>query len=1092
MSEAQISCPKCRAAIPPEAPQGLCPKCLLQQASFPTETGPTTRHSRPNPPDRDELAAAFPHLQILELIGQGGMGFVYKARQPKLDRLVALKILAQPLAEQTHFAERFTREGRTLAKLNHPNIVTIHDFGHAAPFFYLLMEYVDGVNLRQAMRAGAVNSSQALAIVPRICEALQYAHNEGVLHRDIKPDNILLDTRGRVKIADFGIAKLMAEAVAENPLTGSGASLGTPHYMAPEQIEKPNSVDHRADIYSLGVVFYEMLTGELPLGRFAAPSETSGNDPRLDEIVFQTLEKQPERRPQSADEVRTRVETISAGPQHAEPTEGQVAFKMSKCFLTTPQFLSTWIGRLLRYTNKGELRLDEDTLTFAPRGNWIVIPLRAITSLSMGDFPAGIGKLKFISVTFTEKGNTHRFFFVPTRGGFRSIWNTNELVEEWFNAIRHATKARTGRVPPSFKDDLDPLPSARKPQLLPTLAKFALILIAVPLFMLAASFGLYTLLRKPTQREPYNTLLPPPYIDPSAATADPDRTINITTVFSTNNAISLRTSTEPAADERFIPVIRYGDGPWGEADNVSVRQEYRRGPAGPSHESSFMWGLPTAFSSGYETAAAVLRTRAELSQRTLTIPLFTNTVAPIFSLTNSSGQSVHLGLRVQRSTLKPLAPPIVATVSGFRLQTIVQNKKSYLATAAYPDLPPGYRLQAIALLDGHEVEAKTEQQNDNFPNFVWNTWALPENYPGDISFGADRKIQLTYGEPLVVYSLNNDNYAARLELVPMPGITPPVVVPSVKHLNSKPEPPDAPPAETLELTLLRRSVEPRRIVMEVRGLVTLDQTFFAIVDFPTPDESRSSPRRIPQSISSVPMQSASFPGNPSENTSLWRKIRGATNSESGELMWHFGESFSLERDLTPAVDRFFEKRDSKNIRLTDGKRTPLFRMTNAFGHIAVCAMEFQTSPATVKDPSAGVIVTSFAGSTNESVIIGNLLVAFPEDADVQASGTVDGNPVTTILTRKLDRSGAIECRWPFPDGFLPPRENSSTNQTAARRSFTAPVVADHAASPIFERLNQRVRAGDARITSSEPLELFAITNAQGKILRGKIEISHGR
>src|SRR3954464_1812045 len=340
MSEATTACPKCGAAIPPEAPQGLCPKCLLKQASFPTETGAITRHSRPAPPDRAELAAAFPHLEILELIGQGGMGFVYKARQPKLDRFVALKILAQPLAEQTMFAERFTREGRTLAKLNHPNIVTIHDFGQAGPFFYLLMEYVDGVNLRQAMRAGAVNSTQALAIVPRICEALQYAHNEGVLHRDIKPDNILLDTRGRVKIADFGIAKLMAEAVAENPLTGSGASLGTPHYMAPEQIEKPNAVDHRADIYSLGVVFYEMLTGELPLGRFAAPSEKPGNDPRLDEIVFQTLEKQPERRPQSADEVRTRVETVAAAPQSSESPEGQVTFKMAKCYLTTPQFLS--------------------------------------------------------------------------------------------------------------------------------------------------------------------------------------------------------------------------------------------------------------------------------------------------------------------------------------------------------------------------------------------------------------------------------------------------------------------------------------------------------------------------------------------------------------------------------------------------------------------------------------------------------------------------------------------------------------------------------------------------------------------------------
>src|SRR4051812_11927206 len=120
MSEA-ANCPKCGAAIPPEAPQGLCPKCLLSQASFPTETGAGTRHSRPLPPSRDDLAKAFPHLEILELIGQGGMGFVFKARQQKLGRFVALKILAEPLAAQETFAERFTREGRTLAKLNHPN-----------------------------------------------------------------------------------------------------------------------------------------------------------------------------------------------------------------------------------------------------------------------------------------------------------------------------------------------------------------------------------------------------------------------------------------------------------------------------------------------------------------------------------------------------------------------------------------------------------------------------------------------------------------------------------------------------------------------------------------------------------------------------------------------------------------------------------------------------------------------------------------------------------------------------------------------------------------------------------------------------------
>jgi serine/threonine protein kinase len=272
------------------------------------------------------LAAAFPQLEILEMIGQGGMGFVFKARQPKLERLVALKILPPSFAADPAFADRFTREGRVLARLNHPNIVTVHDFGQANGFFYLLMEFVDGVNLRQAMRAGRFTPEQALNVVPRICEALQFAHNEGVLHRDIKPENILLDAKGRVKIADFGIAKLLGESAAKGHLTDSGGTLGTPHYMAPEQIENPASVDHRADIYSLGVVFYEMLTGELPLGKFQPPSQKVQVDVRLDEVVLHALEKQPARRYQQASEVKTAVDTItSAPPAAADPNRRPAA-----------------------------------------------------------------------------------------------------------------------------------------------------------------------------------------------------------------------------------------------------------------------------------------------------------------------------------------------------------------------------------------------------------------------------------------------------------------------------------------------------------------------------------------------------------------------------------------------------------------------------------------------------------------------------------------------------------------------------------------------------------------------------------------------
>jgi tRNA A-37 threonylcarbamoyl transferase component Bud32 len=306
------TCPKCNATIPAEAPQGLCPKCVLLGAATATEQGvPATATSEI--PSIERIAAAFPQLQILELIGRGGMGFVFKARQPHLDRFVALKLLPDKLAKDAQFAERFNREGRVLAKLNHPNIVSVFDFGQTGGFYYLLMEYVDGVNLRQAMRAGRFSPGEALSIVPKVCEALQYAHEQGILHRDIKPENILLDAKGGVKIADFGIAKLVGEDQPSVTLTNTGAALGTPHYMAPEQLEKPSTVDHRADIYSLGVVFYEMLTGELPIGRFAAPSSKTPVGTSVDEVVFRTLEKDRERRFQSAGEMRTQVQDLGEG-----------------------------------------------------------------------------------------------------------------------------------------------------------------------------------------------------------------------------------------------------------------------------------------------------------------------------------------------------------------------------------------------------------------------------------------------------------------------------------------------------------------------------------------------------------------------------------------------------------------------------------------------------------------------------------------------------------------------------------------------------------------------------------------------------------
>jgi predicted Ser/Thr protein kinase len=261
------------------------------------------------PPSPDELAPWFPQLEILELLGHGGMGAVYKARQTGLDRLVALKILPAEFGRDENFMQRFSREAKALARLDHPNIVTVHDFGRAGDLCFFVMEFIDGVNLRQLRQTGALDPKTALALVPQICEALQYAHDEGVVHRDIKPENILVDKRGRVKIADFGLAKLLG-AHAEHTLTGSHQAMGTFHYMAPEQLAGAAAVDHRADIYSLGVVFYELLTGNLPVGRFAPPSKKVHIDVRLDEVVLRALEAEPERRYQQASEVKSDVESI--------------------------------------------------------------------------------------------------------------------------------------------------------------------------------------------------------------------------------------------------------------------------------------------------------------------------------------------------------------------------------------------------------------------------------------------------------------------------------------------------------------------------------------------------------------------------------------------------------------------------------------------------------------------------------------------------------------------------------------------------------------------------------------------------------------
>ncbi|HTI97939.1 MAG TPA: protein kinase, partial [Dongiaceae bacterium] len=321
MSEQKASlCPQCGKPLPADAPAGLCPVCLMAMnlathTDIPEATQPTPREVPP-PPTPGEIALYFPQLEIIRCIGRGGMGAVYEARQKSLNRLVALKILAPEREKDAAFGQRFATEAEILARLNHPNIITIHDFGTANGMFYLVMEFVDGVNLRQLLRSRKLTPEEALAVVPPLCDALQFAHERGIVHRDIKPENILLDKTGRVKIADFGIAKMLGPVSEElggeksPPENVTQNVVGTRGYSAPEQQQAPRLVDSRADIYSLGVVFYEMLTGELPGKKIEPPSQKVQVDVRLDEIVLRALAEKPELRYQQASAFKTQVETI--------------------------------------------------------------------------------------------------------------------------------------------------------------------------------------------------------------------------------------------------------------------------------------------------------------------------------------------------------------------------------------------------------------------------------------------------------------------------------------------------------------------------------------------------------------------------------------------------------------------------------------------------------------------------------------------------------------------------------------------------------------------------------------------------------------
>lgn len=306
---ALTNCPRCGSPLAGESVQGLCARCLAALPLTDTETlhGMTEKLEALPPPTVEQLAEFFPQLELLGFLGRGGMGVVYQARQRSLDRLVALKLLAPERAGDPEFARRFAREARSLAALNHPHIVAVHDFGQAGGYFYLLMEYVDGQNLRQLLRTRRMEPLEALELIGPVCGALERAHHRGIIHRDIKPENLLIDRTGVVKIADFGICRILGETMEEQEadavtMHAPTLTVGTPAYAAPEQLASA-PLDPRADLYSLGVVLCEMLTGMRP-DQQPLKSVSKRLPAKVYGIIARSLQAEPDARFANAAELR--------------------------------------------------------------------------------------------------------------------------------------------------------------------------------------------------------------------------------------------------------------------------------------------------------------------------------------------------------------------------------------------------------------------------------------------------------------------------------------------------------------------------------------------------------------------------------------------------------------------------------------------------------------------------------------------------------------------------------------------------------------------------------------------------------------------
>jgi serine/threonine protein kinase len=288
-------------------------------------------HSSFEAPDLHEVAGMFPNYDIYSLIACGGMGAVYHAKQRSLDRDVGIKILPRVFSLDKEFRVSFEAEAKAMAKLNHPHLIGVYDFGEAAGLLYIVMEYVPCSSIYAISHRRVVHQDDALKMIIGICRGLAHAHEYGILHRDIKPSNILMDANANPKIGDFGLASSLGKQVEE------GESIfGTPGYTAPEVIEPPHVFDHRADIFSVGVMLHEMLTGITPNGVDPIAPLPPTTNPKLRAIIQRAMHQNPAARHSSAEELAADLEKIGAVNNNQLLTGGASTQKLGKRQLGQP------------------------------------------------------------------------------------------------------------------------------------------------------------------------------------------------------------------------------------------------------------------------------------------------------------------------------------------------------------------------------------------------------------------------------------------------------------------------------------------------------------------------------------------------------------------------------------------------------------------------------------------------------------------------------------------------------------------------------------------------------------------------------------